>query len=68
MRRLRFSAMWAATLENEFGDAAKERRRIGRERVAANPMYLLPQLAVLTGPESVPAPAFEDSLREAFFA
>jgi 2-polyprenyl-6-methoxyphenol hydroxylase-like FAD-dependent oxidoreductase len=68
MRRLRFSAMWAATLENEFGDAAKERRRVARERVAANPMYLLPQLAVLTGPESVPAPAFEDSLRETFFA
>ena len=68
MRRLRFSAMWASTLENEFGDEAKARRARAQERLAANPMYLLPQLAVLTGPESVPAPAFEDSLRDAFFA
>jgi 2-polyprenyl-6-methoxyphenol hydroxylase-like FAD-dependent oxidoreductase len=68
MRRLRFSAMWLATLDSEFGDEAEARRGRAAERQAANPLYLLPLLAVLTGPESVPPQAFDESLRAAFFA
>jgi 2-polyprenyl-6-methoxyphenol hydroxylase-like FAD-dependent oxidoreductase len=68
MRRLRFSAKWLATLDNEFGEEAAARRARAHERQTANPMYLLPLLAVMTGPESVPDQAFEEPLREAFFA
>jgi 2-polyprenyl-6-methoxyphenol hydroxylase-like FAD-dependent oxidoreductase len=68
MRRLRFSAQLTSTLLNEFGDAARERRRRAAERQAANPMLLMPQLAAIVGPETLPAAAFEESIREQLFA
>ena len=52
MRRLRFSAQIQSTTFNEFGDAARERRKRVAERQAANPMLLLAVLATMIGPDS----------------
>jgi 2-polyprenyl-6-methoxyphenol hydroxylase-like FAD-dependent oxidoreductase len=68
MRRLRFSAQLSSTLMNEFGDAARERRRKAVQRQAANPLLLMPQLASIVGPETLPAAAFEETIREQLFA
>jgi 2-polyprenyl-6-methoxyphenol hydroxylase-like FAD-dependent oxidoreductase len=68
MRRLRFGAQITSTLMNEFGDAARERRRKVAERQAANPLLLMPQLAAMVGPDTLPAAAFEESVREQLFA
>ncbi len=68
MRRLRFSAQLSSTLFNEFGDAARERRRRAGERQAANQMLALPFLAAMLGPEALPAAAFEEAIREQLFA
>ena len=68
MRRLRFSAMWLATLDNEFGDEARERRLRTKKLDASNPMFQLPLVATLIGPDAVPEQAFEPALREQYFA
>jgi hypothetical protein len=68
MRRLRFSAQIQSTTFNEFGDAARERRKRDAARQAANPMLLLAVLATMTGPDSVPEAAFDESVREQLFA
>jgi len=68
MERLRFSAAWLATLANEFGEEARARRLRTREREAANPLFRLPLVATLIGPENVPPQAFDPSLRQAYFA
>jgi 2-polyprenyl-6-methoxyphenol hydroxylase-like FAD-dependent oxidoreductase len=68
MRRLRFSAQISSTMFNEFGDAARERRRRAAERQAANPMLQLCQLAGLMGPDALPEAAFDESVREQLFA
>lgn len=68
MRRLRFSAQLASTLLNEFGDAARDRRRRAGERQAENQMLALPFLAAMVGPETLPAAVFEETVREQLFA
>jgi 2-polyprenyl-6-methoxyphenol hydroxylase-like FAD-dependent oxidoreductase len=68
MRRLRFSAQLTATMFNEFGPEARERRMRASERQAANPVLQLAQLAAIIGPDAIPAPAFEESVREQLFA
>jgi 2-polyprenyl-6-methoxyphenol hydroxylase-like FAD-dependent oxidoreductase len=68
MRRLRFSASIAAALANEFGDAARERRRRARERQAEDPMLFLPLLAAFLGPHNVPPEVFEEATRERLLA
>ena len=67
MRRLRFSARVQSIRENEFGPEARERRRISGERMAADPMLMLPALATMVGPDSLPASAFEESMLDRLF-
>jgi 2-polyprenyl-6-methoxyphenol hydroxylase-like FAD-dependent oxidoreductase len=64
MRRLRFSASLISVLQNEFGPAARDRRRRARERQLQDPRLLLPLMAVFLGPETVPADTFEEATRE----
>jgi 2-polyprenyl-6-methoxyphenol hydroxylase-like FAD-dependent oxidoreductase len=64
MRRLRFSASVAAVLSNEFGDAARARRRRARDRQAQDPTLFLPLLAAFLGPHNVPAEAFDEGTRQ----
>ncbi len=63
MRRLRFVASLQATVDMEFGDAAKARRRSLFERSAADPSLGAHAFAVLAGPESLPAEIFTDDHR-----
>lgn len=59
MRRLRVAAEMQATLDMEFGEAPRERRRRYHEGTAADPTLGLHGMAVLAGPEAVPAEVFE---------
>jgi 2-polyprenyl-6-methoxyphenol hydroxylase-like FAD-dependent oxidoreductase len=59
MRRLRIAAEMQATLDMEFGDAARARRHRYHEGTAADPMLGLHGVATLAGPEAVPAEIFE---------
>ncbi|HEY8172306.1 MAG TPA: FAD-dependent monooxygenase, partial [Dehalococcoidia bacterium] len=68
MRRLRFSAALASTMMNEFGDEARERRRRAEARQRENPMLLLATLAAMVGPDTLPAIAFDESVREQLLA
>ncbi len=68
MRRLRFAASIQAAVLNEFGEEARQRRLRAVERQAANPLLQLAQLATMVGPDAIPAPAFEESVREQLFA
>jgi 2-polyprenyl-6-methoxyphenol hydroxylase-like FAD-dependent oxidoreductase len=68
MRRLRFSAQMTAELENEFGPEAEARRGRASERLAADPSLALWLLAAFAGPETLPAQAFEPSVRARLFA
>ena len=63
MRRLRFAAKLQATLDMEFGEAARERRRRHFERAAADPTIRMHGFAVMAGPECVPAEVFTDAHR-----
>jgi 2-polyprenyl-6-methoxyphenol hydroxylase-like FAD-dependent oxidoreductase len=63
MRRLRFVASLDATLNVEFGPAARERRRRYHERAAADPSLALHGVAVMAGPEAVPAETFTEAYR-----
>jgi len=67
MRRLRFSASLVATLENEFGADARERRRRAVERRNEDPSLFLAFFAAFVGPENVPAEAFRDETRQRLF-
>ncbi|HPU15740.1 MAG TPA: FAD-dependent monooxygenase, partial [Polymorphobacter sp.] len=58
MRRLQIAADTQATLDMEFGDAARERRRRYHEAAAADPTLGMFGFAVMAGPESVPAEFF----------
>lgn len=64
MRRLRFAASLAATLDSEFGAEAVARRRRVSQRRAQDPSLMLPALAVMVGPETVPGFAFEQEFRD----
>ena len=68
MRRLRFSASIIATLLNEFGASARERRQRVRERQMQDPTLLMPFMAALVGPENVPPETFDESTRTRMFA
>ena len=62
MRRLRIVASLQSTIENEFGDEARQRRlRVGQRR-AADPAFMAPLIAGYAGPESVPAEALGEDL------
>lgn len=63
MRRLRFSAAFASTLLNEFGPAAEARRKRVREKSLQDPSVMMPLMATLVGPESVPGEIFQESMR-----
>ncbi len=59
MRRLRIASEMQATLDMEFGDAARARRRRYHEGSAADPTLGMHGVATLAGPEAVPAEIFE---------
>jgi menaquinone-9 beta-reductase len=63
MRRLRFAAKLQASIDMEFGEAAKTRRRSLHERAAADPSLRAHTFAVMAGPESLPAEIFTDEHR-----
>jgi 2-polyprenyl-6-methoxyphenol hydroxylase-like FAD-dependent oxidoreductase len=63
MRRLRFTAKLQATLDMEFGDEARERRRSMFQRAAGDPSLRAHAYAVMAGPESLPAEMFSDEHR-----
>lgn len=68
MRRLRFTAGLAAVVDSEFGPEAEARRKRVRERRLQDPMLSLPSLAVMIGPENVPAEAFSQETWDRTFA
>jgi 2-polyprenyl-6-methoxyphenol hydroxylase-like FAD-dependent oxidoreductase len=68
MRRLRFVARLASTLDNEFGPEAVERRRRAHERRRQDPTLMLTPLAAMIGPDAVPPLAFEEATRERLLA
>jgi 2-polyprenyl-6-methoxyphenol hydroxylase-like FAD-dependent oxidoreductase len=59
MRRLRIASEMQATLDMEFGEAARTRRRRYHEASAADPVLGLHGVATLAGPEAVPPEVFE---------
>ena len=63
MRRLRFAASLQAGLDMEFGQAARERRRLHFERAAADPTLGIHAVAVMAGPEAAPAEFFTEQHR-----
>ncbi|WP_040500627.1 FAD-dependent oxidoreductase [Henriciella marina] len=64
MRRLRFAGHLQASLDMEFDEAARERRRRYLERAAADPSLGLHGAAIMGGPESVPDEIFTDAHKE----
>jgi 2-polyprenyl-6-methoxyphenol hydroxylase-like FAD-dependent oxidoreductase len=68
MRRLRFSNAITTTLRGEFGPEARERRRRARARMQAEPELALWRRAVMAGPETVPAEAFDDRVADRLLA
>ena len=62
MRRLRFSARLLSTYRMEFTDQARQRRRMGRKRMVADPELALPFLALQKGPFAVPSEAFSEQI------
>lgn len=63
MRRLRFAAQLAATLDMEFGPDAAARRAAYHTRSAADPSLRMHAFAVMAGPETAPAEAFTEDYR-----
>lgn len=68
MRRLRAAADLQASLDMEFGDAARERRRRYHEASAADPTVGLHGVAVMAGPEAVPPEVFGEAHRQRVLA
>ena len=68
MRRLRFVAMLDSTIENEFGPDADARRARARARQIEDPMLAQWFFSVFAGPETMPAEAFDDSIRTRLLA
>jgi 2-polyprenyl-6-methoxyphenol hydroxylase-like FAD-dependent oxidoreductase len=62
MRRLRFSARLLSTYRMEFTDQARQRRRMGRKRMVADPELALPFMALQKGPFAVPSEAFSEHM------
>jgi 2-polyprenyl-6-methoxyphenol hydroxylase-like FAD-dependent oxidoreductase len=67
LRKLRFSAHMQSVYHNEFGEGARERRKRGNQRRAADPSLTLPLIATLIGPDKVPGPLFDDAVLEKLF-
>lgn len=63
MRRLRFTAALQAAIDMEFGEAAKARRASLHERTVADPSLRMHAVAVMAGPEAVPAEMFTEAHR-----
>ncbi len=63
MRRLRFAGQLQATLDMEFGAAARDRRRQYHERKAADPTLGLHGIAIMAGPENAPPEIFTEAHR-----
>jgi 2-polyprenyl-6-methoxyphenol hydroxylase-like FAD-dependent oxidoreductase len=63
MRRLRFAAGLQAGLDMEFGDAARARRRAHFEHAVSDPTLSMHSVAVMAGPDAVPAEFFTDAHR-----
>lgn len=63
MRRLRFAGQLQAALDMEFGEAAMQRRRSYHERSAQDPSLGVHGVAILAGPEAVPAEFFTEAHR-----
>jgi hypothetical protein len=63
MRRLRFVARLQATIDMEFGEEARARRRSLFERAAGDPSLKAHGFAVMAGPEAMPAEIFTDEHR-----
>src|SRR5580698_7410656 len=63
MRRLRFVASLQATIDMEFGEAAKARRRSLFERSATDPSLGAHGFAVMAGPEALPPEMFTEEHR-----
>ncbi len=58
LRRLRFAASLTSTLDAEFGDAARARRKSFFERAAADPTLGIHGFAIMAGPEMLPPDFF----------
>jgi menaquinone-9 beta-reductase len=65
MRRLRFTAKQFSILHAEFTEAARQRRRLASERIAANRDLALPLLIPTKGPFAVPDHAFQQAAWDA---
>ncbi len=63
MRRLRFAGALQATLDMEFGAEARARRKSYHERGATDPMLKMHGIAIMAGPEHVPAEVFTEAHR-----
>lgn len=63
MRRLRFAGQLQATLDMEFGEAAKARRLLYHNRRVQDPTIGIHGLAILAGPETVPEEFFTEQHR-----
>lgn len=68
MRRLRFTASLIASLQNEFGPAARERRLRVRDLQMQDPTLALPLMSTLMGPDAIPAEVFEEPVRARLLA
>ena len=68
MRRLRICTEVVLKLRGEFGPEPRERRRMARARMRAQPELGLWRRAMVAGPESVPATAFDKAVFDALFA
>ncbi len=58
LRRLRFAASLTSSLDAEFGPEARARRHSFDKRKAENPLLAIHGLAIMAGPEHVPAEFF----------
>jgi 2-polyprenyl-6-methoxyphenol hydroxylase-like FAD-dependent oxidoreductase len=63
MRRLRFVATLVATLDMEFDEAARARRKRFLERSATDLSLVMHTFAGMAGPEMAPADVFTDAYR-----
>jgi 2-polyprenyl-6-methoxyphenol hydroxylase-like FAD-dependent oxidoreductase len=63
MRRLRFTAALQATIDMEFDDLARDRRKRIFERSAVDPSVRAFAAAVMAGPEALPPDFFVDAYR-----
>lgn len=63
MRRLRFIAQITASLDAEFGEDARARRKSYFERAAADPALGSHAAGVMAGPEALPAEFFTEEHR-----